>query len=525
MRKIIIFVLSLILLATALMAPASAEGYDTGIALSSSTVFLASINNDEVICSIGADEPRQPAAMSGIACAMAVINSCPDINALATVPDNIVARLSGTQSALLGLKPGEQLSYFDLLHFILVRSAADVSYTLAVNIAGDEAQFVALMNQFAASAGCTSTNFTNCTGLDSEGQFTTARDVYRMAKAASANEVFVQIASSTSYSVEESQFSGDYSAITTLLMVKSGFPKYYSSSILWGKSGATSGAGRCVCVQAAKNGYAYIAVVMGGQYIDTNGDGEKENFAFIDCRTLLDWTFSNIRIRRLLSRTDGLAEIKVKNSGKIDYLILVPEQDVDILAPASISRETVLVELVEAETPTEVKAPVKKGEVLGRAQIKYANTIIAQVPLVASEEVSFSLFGTFGRIARSILTSPIFIIIALIVIILLAAYFVLGVRYDIKRKRLRMIRSKAMVDVDKLSNKVSPQNILEKTQLDINNLPHSEREERSKKRHSSPVRAYDREERPQQQNILRPNHGKPDKKKDDEDYLSILRRK
>lgn len=72
---------------------------------------------------------------------------------------------------------GDEYYIRDLLYGIGVASAADCTYMVVKEIAGSEEAFVALMNQKAQEMGLTDTRFDNIVGLDSEENYTTAREM------------------------------------------------------------------------------------------------------------------------------------------------------------------------------------------------------------------------------------------------------------------------------------------------------------------------------------------------------------
>jgi D-alanyl-D-alanine carboxypeptidase len=60
---------------------------------------------------------------------------------------------------------------------MLVKSANDIATAIAETIGGDEADFVAMMNETAARMGLTATHYANANGLHDPAQVTSARDM------------------------------------------------------------------------------------------------------------------------------------------------------------------------------------------------------------------------------------------------------------------------------------------------------------------------------------------------------------
>lgn len=86
----------------------------------------------------------------------------------------------GESSMNLGF--GEKFSLEELLYGLLMVSGNDAAETIAQGIGGKREVFVGWMNNFAQKLGAKNTNFTTPSGLDEEGQYTTAYDLFLMGK-------------------------------------------------------------------------------------------------------------------------------------------------------------------------------------------------------------------------------------------------------------------------------------------------------------------------------------------------------
>ncbi len=101
-------------------------------------------------------------------------------------PDtNIICSKEATQQApsKLWLKEGEGITLDLALKVLIVKSANDVAVMIAEAVGGSQDAFVAKMNDAAQHLGMTRTHFVNVNGLPAEGQYTTARDLARLARA------------------------------------------------------------------------------------------------------------------------------------------------------------------------------------------------------------------------------------------------------------------------------------------------------------------------------------------------------
>ncbi|HEV2785691.1 MAG TPA: serine hydrolase, partial [Solirubrobacteraceae bacterium] len=81
----------------------------------------------------------------------------------------------------IGLRPGERMSVRDLLRATLLPSANDAAAAVAESTLGSTEAFVAEMNRLAQSLGLRDTRFANPIGLDDENNYSSARDLARLA--------------------------------------------------------------------------------------------------------------------------------------------------------------------------------------------------------------------------------------------------------------------------------------------------------------------------------------------------------
>jgi D-alanyl-D-alanine carboxypeptidase (penicillin-binding protein 5/6) len=93
----------------------------------------------------------------------------------------------------LNIKPGETYQRIDLLRALLVKSPNDVARCLARDNAGSIELFAAKMNAKARSLGAFHSNFVNPNGLPMPNQYSTARDLSLIARAAYANDTIRSI--------------------------------------------------------------------------------------------------------------------------------------------------------------------------------------------------------------------------------------------------------------------------------------------------------------------------------------------
>lgn len=155
-----------------------------------------------------------------------------------------------------------------LLEMMLIRSFNDVTKCLARDHAGSQGEFTAVMNQRAAELGMENSVFKNAHGLTAEGQFSTARDMMKLAVVAFSQPDIRRIVR-----IKETTFT--YSGAKTIPVANSNELLLRYPSCVGMKTGFTKAAGRCLVAAAEENGKTVIAVILGSTMEEVWNDAEK----------------------------------------------------------------------------------------------------------------------------------------------------------------------------------------------------------------------------------------------------------
>lgn len=423
MKNAIVILLAFILCCGPLLLPAHAA-YNSEVDVDANIAYLISLDKDNTVIYDKNSEVRyDPAAIVKIVTGIIVIENCSNLDQVIEAPYDSVASVLGTGSSTAAISAGELMSIRDLLYCMLVYNAADAAQILADYITEDRDAFVAMMNDLAARLGCANTHFTNAVGYDDADQYTTAREIAAIYYYCVSNPVFDEIISTDYFEVEPTNKYG-YTRYfkTTNGLMNNNISDYYLKYVKSGKSGVMGDNGCNSVSIASKDGYNYLCVVMDAPYADYDDDKVNENMSFISAKQLYQWTFDNIRLRIVASTTQYVTEVRVKLSSEYDYVSLVPAEEISALVPAGVNAESLLPEPIPELTPEVVKAPVHKGDILGRATIKYAGEVVAEVDLAASFDVRPNLLKWCGDLLLSILKSTVFRIIFILALAVAVIY-------------------------------------------------------------------------------------------------------
>jgi len=156
----------------------------------------------------------------------------------------------------LNIKPGDTYQRIDLLRALLVKSPNDVARCLARDNAGSIEAFAEVMNQRARELGATHSHFVNPNGLPVPGQYSSARDLSIIARAAYANSTIRSI-------VCLPQLVFRYANGRTRELENTNKVLRRSPYCNGMKTGYTEAAGHCLICSGSRPGRDIIVVVLG----------------------------------------------------------------------------------------------------------------------------------------------------------------------------------------------------------------------------------------------------------------------
>lgn len=248
------------------------------------------------------NQPYYPASITKILTALIVIEQCDLDETVVFSHDAVYNVESGSSNA--GLDEGDQLTVRDCLYALLLSSANESANALAEHVSGSREAFAQLMNEKAASLGCTGSHFANPSGLNDENHYTTAHDMALITQAAIHNPVFVEICGSWSYRLPPtkhypaSEFPNGRLITSHHQMLNPNNAAYYPGAFC-GKTGYTSLAGNTLVTCAQRNDMTLIAVVLNGHLTHYEDTRTMFNFGFD--------SFQSLEIRSYETRVQALA--------------------------------------------------------------------------------------------------------------------------------------------------------------------------------------------------------------------------
>jgi len=267
------------------------------------------------------------------------------------------------------VEAGKKVPLNRILHGLVIQSGNDAAVALAEHIAGSEATFVNKMNAEAKRLGMNNTHFTNATGWPDKDHYTTARDIVKLTRAV----------------IKE--YPENYKLHSIKEYSYNGIKQYNRNKLLWRdktvdgvKTGHTESAGYCLVSSAKRNTMRLISVVLGAKNEKLRADYSQE---------LLEYGFRFFETHKLYDGGSVLAEARVWKGNKTAVPAGITDDFYVTIQKGHYKQLKGLMELDK-----KLDAPIKRGDVVGKAIIKDGNNVVLTLPLLALDAVDEGSFWT-----------------------------------------------------------------------------------------------------------------------------------
>ena len=231
------------------------------------SVMMINAGTGQILYQKNPDEARAAASTQKLLTALIVAE-----HGFLDRPVTVEATDTMAEPVKLNIKPGETYARIELLRALLVKSPNDVARCLARDQAGSIEAFAVMMNEKARSLGATHSNFVNPNGLPIPGQYSSARDLSLIAKAAYSNGVIRSIVCLPKLMFRYA--NGRMRELENTNKVLGRSP--YCNGM---KTGYTEAAGHCLICSGSRPGRDIIVVVL----------GDSKSGVWRDASALLAW--------------------------------------------------------------------------------------------------------------------------------------------------------------------------------------------------------------------------------------------
>ncbi|WP_096153637.1 MULTISPECIES: D-alanyl-D-alanine carboxypeptidase family protein [Bacillus] len=367
MKKFVIAIVSFVFALSAYTNVTFAQEQTVELASNARSAILIERDTGQVLYEKNGNEKLPPASMTKIM-TMLLIMEAIDKGEL-TWDEKIrtsehAASMGGSQ---IFLEAGEEMTTDEMLRGIAIASGNDASVAMAERLAGSEEAFVQMMNNRSEELGLKNTKFQNPTGLPAKEHYSTANDMALIAK-----ELLKFDDAITKYTGQYEDYLREDTDKKFWLVNTNRLVKFYPG-VDGVKTGFTQEAKYCLTATAKKDDMRVIAVVFGAPTPkDRNAQITK----------MLDYAFSQYKTHPMFERNQTVAKVKV-SKGAEKEIDAVTSEPISVLTKKGENIDDVV---QEVKLNTSLKAPVKKGDVVGTIMLKKGDKVLSESNLVAGAD-------------------------------------------------------------------------------------------------------------------------------------------
>ncbi|WP_160033375.1 D-alanyl-D-alanine carboxypeptidase family protein [Paenibacillus sp. An7] len=273
------------------------------------------------------------------------------------------ASMGGSQ---IFLEAGEEMTVDDMLKGIAMASGNDASVAMAEKLAGTEAAFVEMMNKRAKELGMNDTHFANCNGLPVDNHYSSAHDIAIMSRELLKHKDITKYTGAYQDHLRKDSEKPFWLVNTNKLV------RFYPGADGL-KTGYTSEAKFCLSATAVKDSMRVVAVVLGEPNTKTR-NSEVSN--------MLDYAFSQYMMKTIYKKGDVIGKVQIEK-GNIKEIEIIADTPYSVLMKKGASDETTQ----QLTIPAEIKAPITKGQVLGKLIVSQDNKVLKEFEIKAAVDV------------------------------------------------------------------------------------------------------------------------------------------
>jgi serine-type D-Ala-D-Ala carboxypeptidase (penicillin-binding protein 5/6) len=354
----------------AVVAPASAQApkKDEGFQIAAPYAILIDADSGTVLFEKNADKLNPPASMSKLMTVEVMLHAMAEgrlrLEDEFTVSENAWRKGGAPSGGSAMFAPlNSRVKVENLLRGIMIQSGNDACIAVAEGMAGTELAFAEMMTKRAREIGLKQSTFANSTGWPDPNHNMTVRELAKLAQhIIKTYPEFYKIYAEREFTWNKIRQQNR----NPLLAMNIGADGL--------KTGYTSEAGYGLVGSAVQGGLRLIVVVNGIKSAKERAD---------EARKLLEWGFRGFESRALFAANETVGEAKLFGAEK-GRVALASEQPIRLLVPRNVN-EKITARVVYMGP---VRAPVEKGQAIGKLKVWRGDNVVLEVPLSASEAVA-----------------------------------------------------------------------------------------------------------------------------------------
>lgn len=395
--------------------------------VAASTYYLVAPDTGSVLAEKNCSGNLNPGDFSKIMTAILAIEKLEKDNTLPFSSDALVFK--NNFGNIMSVKEGYSLTVYQHLQNMLLLFSDASANQLAISVSGSKENFVKEMNKKALELDMKNTQFTSPSGFDAESGKTTVYDLVKLAQYAMELPLFAEICATDIFYANLNGKEQKFSSRNHLISKYTYSDYTYKAAMGIMPSYFTDNAN--FIAYSEKNSSKLIAVIV-------NSPSDSNLTVYRDVINLLNYGYNNFYYSIICREGEIIDQIPVIG-GNADAVTL--QCDASIRAPLPNDFDSELMEIKVRKAEEKVKAPIKKGSILGYADYKYGEKHIATIPLVADKDIKFSIFSFIGdTLFASVNATFVFILILLIF-----CYCILSARSKAQKAK-RAKKRKAIIE-------------------------------------------------------------------------------
>lgn len=360
----LVFVLSFLLLPIRIIAFAGEEK-QSGMEIEAKSALLMEPASGKILYEKNPDEKFAPASVTKIMTMLLAMEAIDGgkikLDDKITCSEN--AKNMGGSTMLLDT--GEIRTVEEIIKGIAIASGNDAAVAMAEYLAGNESDFVTMMNKRAEELGMKNTQFKNCNGLPAEGHYSTARDIAIMSQELLKHPTLLKYSGTYMETISEGRKS-------PIELVNHNKLVRFFEGCDGLKTGYTSEAKYCISATATRNNVRMLSVIMGAPTYKTRNR---------DAGILLNHGFSKYEGKIIVAKDDDVEQVYMGKQTDRFFMAKAKDNLVAVVPKGKsgeVSKQIIMNDLKES---------YKQGEIVGKCEIYLGEEKVGEVQIYSDRDI------------------------------------------------------------------------------------------------------------------------------------------
>jgi serine-type D-Ala-D-Ala carboxypeptidase (penicillin-binding protein 5/6) len=328
--------------------------------INAAAFLVVEATSGQVLAESRANVRRDPASLTKLMTAYLVFDALHQKKISLTQRLRVPERAWKAEGSRMFIEPGTPVTTEDLLRGLIIQSGNDAAIALAITVAGNESEFISLMNREAKRLGMSDTNFLNPTGLTQQGHYSTAYDLGVLSLALMRDfPQYVKFYAEKSYTHNKITQENRNRLL------------FLDPTVDGLKTGHTDAAGWCLIATVNRPPRKVLTVLLGAPNDATR---------IAESKKLIDWAFSAYESKRFYEGGKAIQQLTIWKSN-VDSIPIGFRDDVTAIATAGKAADiTTTLSIKEPKI-----APIQAGDTIGTLTVKRAGSLVYERNVIALE--------------------------------------------------------------------------------------------------------------------------------------------